>query len=332
MKVVKAVKFSYTQTTETHQLLETFRMMVNEAIHLCLLENIKGRLSLRNRIYREFRERYEVSSKYPYSVAEVAWSIVKKHRRWHRRPIAKRLMLKLDSEAYSLSYAVISLPFKTDQQRVLVPLRYGDYQRSFLTDDTLRRGSITITESSVVIAFSKEVESFQPCGLIGVDLNERSAVCSDGARIDLSEVARLHTLYGVRRSRFYAKHPHDRRLKRKFAGSRREKKRVKQFLQREAKKVVERAKLAGKGIVVERLKGIRFKHLRGNGEGARRRRRIALWPFRQFQGYVEYKARWNGVPVEYVSAACTSQTCFHCRFVNRKLKLGDREWRCPSCG
>jgi IS605 OrfB family transposase len=332
VKAIKAVSFAYTQTAATRELLETFRMMVNHAIHVCLDENIKGRLRLRDRIYREFRERYQVSSAYPYSVAEVAWSIVKKHKRWHRRPHAKRLMMKLDAQVYSLDYAILSLPFRTGQPRLLVPLHYGDYQRSFLMESSLKRGSVTITETRVAIAFSKEVEPFQPKSLLGIDLNEKSAVCSDGARINLSEVARLHTLYGVRRSSFYARHPHDRRLKKKFAGSRREKERVKQFLQKEAKRIVEKARRESNGIILERLKGIRCAHRKGNGEGANRRRRIALWPFRQFQGYIEYKARWQGVPTEYVGAAYTSQTCHHCRFVNRKLKLTDREWQCPACG
>ncbi len=81
VKCVKAVQFTHRPTEQTQELLETFRMMVNHAIHICLEEGIKGRLNLRNRIYKEFQEKYSVVSCYPYSVAEVAWSIVKKHRR-----------------------------------------------------------------------------------------------------------------------------------------------------------------------------------------------------------------------------------------------------------
>ena len=76
---VKSVKFGCTQTSQTRELLESFRAMVNHAIHTCLEENIKGRLKLRDRIYKEFQREYEVLSVYPYAVAEVAWSIVKKH-------------------------------------------------------------------------------------------------------------------------------------------------------------------------------------------------------------------------------------------------------------
>ncbi len=82
MKAVKSVKFGYSPTPMTRELLETFRDMVNDAIRICLDEAIKGRLKLRNGIYKEFQKSYGVVSCYPYSVAEVAWSIVKKHRRW----------------------------------------------------------------------------------------------------------------------------------------------------------------------------------------------------------------------------------------------------------
>jgi len=156
-------------------------------------------------------------------------------------------------------------------------------------------------------------------------------VGSDGSKYDLSEVARVHTEYGVRRGDFYARHSDDRRLKQKFAGSTRETDRTLQLLHWVAKKVVEKSKLRKEAIVLERLKGIRYAHQRGNGEGRGTRRRIALWPFRQLQSYIEYKAAWAGIPVEYVNAARTSQICSKCGHINKKLMLSDREWRCP-CG
>ena len=122
----------------------------------------------------------------------------------------------MDAANFSLNYSILSLPFKKGE-RVLVPLRYGEYQRSFLMDKTLKRGSVTLTESSIVIAFSKEIAAAEPSRRVGYDFNEKSIVGSDGTRYDLSEVARLHTLYGVRRSRYYERHPDDRRLKKKFS-------------------------------------------------------------------------------------------------------------------
>ncbi len=104
-------------------MLSTFRDMVNDAIRICLEENIMGRLKLRDRIYSELQERYGVVSCFPYCVAEVAWSIVKKHKRWQRNPYAKKLMFKMDAANFSLNYSIISLPFKKGE-RVLMPLKY----------------------------------------------------------------------------------------------------------------------------------------------------------------------------------------------------------------
>lgn len=77
MKAVKGVLFGYRPNPQTLELLSTFKDMANDAIRICLDENIMGRLKLRDRIYKEFQERYGVVSRFPYSVAEVAWSIVK---------------------------------------------------------------------------------------------------------------------------------------------------------------------------------------------------------------------------------------------------------------
>lgn len=264
-KVIKSVKFAYAPTPLARELLGTFRDMVNEAIRICLLEGIKGRLGLRDRIYKEFQERYNVVSCFPYSVAEVAWSIVKKHRRWHRKPFAKRLMLKMDSANYSLNYGIIGLPNKKGQ-RVLIPLKYGDWQRSFLMDTTLKRGAVTMTENAIIIAFSKETTTVEPSRKVGYDLNHASIVGSDGIRIDLSQVARLHTEYGVRRSEFYKEHPNDRRLKQKFASSRRERERVNQALNVVSKQVVEKAVKNREAIILEKLRGF----ARQAGKGMRR--------------------------------------------------------------
>jgi IS605 OrfB family transposase len=293
VKAVKGVKFGYRPTPQTVDLLSTFRDMVNDALRICLGENIKGRLKLKDRVYKEFQERYGLVSCFAYSVAEVAWSIVKKHKHWQRKPIARRLMFKMDASNFSLNYLILSLPFKKGE-RVPIPLQYGEYQKSFLMDKTLKRGSITMTESSITIAFSKEAPMTEPSRKVGYDLNEKSVVGSDGSKYDLSEVARLHTLYGIRRSRFYEKHPLDRRLKRKFASSRRERERVDQALHGVSTLIVEKARANGEAIVLERLNGIRFSHRKGNGEGKARRRRIALWPFRQLHSYIDYKARWAG--------------------------------------
>lgn len=331
IKVTKAVTFGYIPTPLTVNLLETFRLMVNEAISICLKEDIQGRLRLRTRIYEGFKAEYGVVAGFPYSVAEVAWSIVKKHRKWNRIPVAKRLMMKMEAQKYSINHLVISLPFKKGT-RVVIPLICGEYQQSYLTNQELRRGSVTITEEKIIVAFSAQLPRRVPTSRIGIDLNEKSAVCSDGSKYDLSEVARVHTEYGLRRAHFHRIHPRDRRLMHSYASSLREKERVRQVLHRDAKKIVQEAKTKNQSLVLERLGGVRYAHKKGNGESKKKRARVALWPFGLLQSYISYKAAWNGVRVEFVSAAWTSKICHNCRRVNGNLKVFERSWQCPSCG
>ena len=240
-------------------------------------------------------------------------------------------MFKMDSRNYSIICSILSLPFRKGE-RIFIPLEFGEYQRSFLMDTALKRGTVTITESSIVIAFSKENTTMNPSKSVGYDLNEKSIVGSDGARYDLTEVARLHTLYGVKRSSFFERHPHGKRIRKKFASSRREKARVGEVLHRVSSQILERAKTNNNAIVLERLSGIRYAHQKGNGESKQQRRRIAMWPFRQLQSCIDYKAKWAGVFVEYVSPSYTSKTCHACGTINRELKLTDRSWLCPQCG
>ena len=118
MKAFKGIRFAYQATPQTRELLSTFKDMVNHAVRICLAENTKGRLKLRDRIYKEFQDRFGLVSCFPYSVAEVAWSILKKHKRWHRKPYAKRLMLKMDAANFSLLESLLSTsPLHTRPRR-----------------------------------------------------------------------------------------------------------------------------------------------------------------------------------------------------------------------
>ena len=329
MRAIKSVVFNYQPNTQILDLLNTFRQMVNEAIHICISENIKGRLNLRNRIYHDFNEKYGLVTCYNYSVAEVAWSIVKKHKRWHRKPFAKHLMLKMDSYNYTLNISLLSIPYKKGE-RILIPLQYGDYQRSFLMDKTIKRGSITITARNIMISFSKEAGTIEPLRKVGYDINEKSLVSSDGIRYDLSEVSRIRNEYGYRRKKFYEKHSYDTRLKKKSSQNSREKNRIKQFLNRVSKDVVQKAKESKSLIVMEKLTHIRNSMKKGNGKGKKLRGRINRWSFHILQQQIVYKANWEGVPVEFVNPKNTSKTCSVCGQVNKKLKA-EKEWQCP-CG
>ncbi len=310
--------------------------MVNHAIHICLSENIRGRLNLRNRIYRDFRERYDVVSCYAYNVAEIAWSVVKRHKKWNRNPFVKHLMLKVDRFNYSLNYSILSLPSRKNH-RILIPLKYGGYQRSFLLDATLRRGSVTMTDSTIIITFKRKVQEIEVHGKVGFDCNENSLVgfTSDGTllKYDTSQASCDRAQYRMIRSKIAKELHDDRRVGRRLLDKygRKERGKVNQLLHKISKTVVEYAKRNQYGIVLEDLKGIRRRLRRGNHHGRNLRSRLNAWSFRELQRQIEYKAKWDGMPVSYVNAAHTSQTCSICGSMNKDLRY-ERVWQCPSCG
>ena len=55
--------------------------------------------------------------------------------------------------------------------------------------------------------------------------------------------------------------------------------------------------------------------------------------FGAFRRMLEYKARWYNRKIVFVNRFYpSSKTCHNCGYVNKGLKLSDRQWVCPQCG
>ena len=60
---------------------------------------------------------------------------------------------------------------------------------------------------------------------------------------------------------------------------------------------------------------------------------ISEMNFGEFRRMLEYKALWYGRDIVYVDRFYpSSKTCNHCGYINKNLKLSDRQWICPQCG
>jgi len=331
MLSVKAVTFRYKPTEEALSLLETFRNMVNEALRLGFEKKPKSRFKLIMEVYQTFKQRYGLHTHYILNACECAFAMLR-NRKWKKKPYAKHLFLKLDNQAYQLNYMLLRIP-TAPRNFIIIPLIGGEHQLAFLRDATLKRGSVTLTDSKISISFSKETAEIEPLSMVAYDINEKSMVSSSGEKYDLSHVAGMHHQYSRIRASIGKNTHRDRRVKQKLLAKygKAERHRVNQALHKVSKQIVEKAKQSKSIIVLEKLTNILRSHRRGNGEGRKMRGRLHRWSFHELQRQIEYKAKWEGIPVEYVRATNTSKKCSQCGFLNKALKY-EREWQCPRCG
>ena len=55
--------------------------------------------------------------------------------------------------------------------------------------------------------------------------------------------------------------------------------------------------------------------------------------FGEFRRILEYKSNWYGRKIVFIDRFYpSSKTCNHCGYINKTLKLSDRQWVCPDCG
>ena len=60
---------------------------------------------------------------------------------------------------------------------------------------------------------------------------------------------------------------------------------------------------------------------------------ISEMNFGEFRRVLEYKAKWYNRKIVFVDRFYpSSKTCHNCGYVNKGLKLSDRQWVCPHCG
>ena len=60
---------------------------------------------------------------------------------------------------------------------------------------------------------------------------------------------------------------------------------------------------------------------------------ISEMNFGEFRRMLEYKAKWYNRRIIFVDRFYpSSKTCHNCGYINKQLKLSDRQWVCPNCG
>lgn len=332
-RTVKSIRCRYTSSEELVSLFEDFRLMCNDAIRIAVKECPKNRFALIELAYPRLKE-YGLHTHYLLNACEVAYAA---YRNKNRRcdPCVKRAFVKLDSQSYSLDHLILRIPTKP-KRFVYLTLRVSNYHLSFIDDPTLKKGSITLTDGTVSIVFSKEIAAIAPLGYVGVDVNERNVTIATTTGYvkpfkEFAEVAEIKERYRAIRAKISQRTRQDSRISKQLYAKfgRRERNRTNQRIHGVSKKIVDHAKANRLGIVMERLKGIRRLYRKGNGQGRFYRARMNSWVYNETQRQIEYKAKWENLPVTYINPKGTSRNCPDCG--SRVVNLGRRELYCPSC-
>src|SRR4030067_450960 len=309
---------------EAKFLLEDFRLAVNNAVRVGLQARATSRNALNRIAYKDFRQNHpRIYSQHLVSAFEVAASILKVYRRRARSnaairiPYVKRMMMKAENQAYRLDRdsGVIDLPIRTGCH-VKLKLVVSQYHRRYLDDPTLSLGALTILPDRVIVDFRKEApKPYAPESIISLDTNESSldGVClqendTKVVRASFPDVAIIQQRHHDRRKTLQKKKAHDRRTARflcRREGSR-EHHKIDYRMHEVANSVLNFAEKKKSAIVLENLKGMKFKRNKSLN------RRLSLWPRRKLHQIIEYKAQWRGIPVVKMDPRYSSRKCAIC--------------------
>ncbi|WP_136415853.1 RNA-guided endonuclease TnpB family protein [Herbaspirillum sp. ST 5-3] len=238
-----------------------------------------------------------------------------------------RASVHYDKRTYSLKGDTVSL--NTLNGRIVVPMILGDHQRRIVGSGKPKEAELVFCRGKwffnlVVESGDKKQDA---SGLVmGVDVGENNLAATSTGKVFGGEQLRDW------RDRHLA-------LRRRLQsnGSQSAKQTLRQVSGKEARRVKHVNHETSKAIVAEAMKAGVAKilmedltHIRDRIKGGKRvRGRLHRWAFRQLQTFVEYKAKAEGIEVEYVSPAYTSQTCSCCGELGKRAK---HRFVCEHCG
>jgi len=332
--VVKAVKQNYSPTPEVLMLLESFRSMLNQCVRIGLETNATSMKSLSLKTYKQLCH-YDVLSCYKLCASSAAAGILRNYHKAKRKSPNTKIPY-CHREQLTTCYG-----FKIHDGKLWLPLRFHEQIPISLTPHTLavlaefNVRSVTLTARTLSISYSKETAEIEPTGYIGIDrnLNNVTTASSDGhtEQLDLSEATRIKAQ--CRETKHHMKR-NDVRVRRRVFGKygRIQKNKVQQILHHTSKLIVGEAKEKQVGIVMENIKNIRRLYRKGNWQGKKYRATMNSWSYAELQRQIEYKARWEGIPIIYVPPHGTSSKCSICGSRMTRIPEENRKLQCPSCG
>lgn len=321
------------------ELLDTFRHMVNDCIRIGLKNDASSlkRLSLLS--YKLLSTRYDVLTYYKLCAISRAAGILAARKKSIKRGAKSR-------SPYSIKPQLVSYyGFKIENNVLKIPVAKGQYfviplnnyvQRILSFDKNIRIRSFTLTSDTLSISYSKEIDEIETKRVAGIDRNLRNLTygsCNRILQYDLSQAIEIpETTKDVIKS--FKRN--DARIRKKLASKygKRRKNRINQLLHGVSKHIVQHAIENKQAIVFEDIRHIRRLYQKGNGRGRQFRGVMNSWSFHEIKRQIEYKAKWEGIPVIQLSVKDTNGTSALCPRCGERLQEDRRMHRqlwCHKC-
>jgi len=193
-------------------------------------------------------------------------------------------------------------------------------------------GGLLLTEKGLIVSFKRSVGGVEPKRWASFDVNLTNVTALiDGrvARYDLRQLYHVHRVYEEKRRRIQKLSKHKpktaKRLMRKY--SKRERNRARDLMHKLTTKIARELKELQSGAILEDLKNVKDRVLRRSKS---LNRKLSKWNARQLQSMLEYKLKWLGLPVRYVSPKNSSRICPLCS--GRMATYDGRLTKCGKCG
>ena len=335
MLAIKSVKQNYVPSDKLLDLLEQFKLMVNDCVEIGMASNVPSLKALSLRAYHKL-ERYDMPSYYKLCAISRATAILASRKKSLRRGISTK-------SPYTVKQQLVSCyGFKLVDNILRIPFGRGEFfaiplnrhTQEVLSDPDLRVRSFTLTASTLSICISKEVQEIGCAKTAGVDRNLRNITYGNGSLIKQYNISKCSRIVTMTREVVGSFKRNDVRIRKKLAfkyGMRR-RNRINSIVHRVTKDIIETALENREAIVLEDIKGIRTLYRRGSYQGKKYRAIMNSWSFGEVQRQIDYKAKWSGVPVIHLSRSETMGTSTICPRCGERLQFEqNRQLWCSSC-
>jgi len=345
-QTVKGIKVDFEPNQELEKLFRSYVKAINLFLNIAYSNNITslGRL---NQFRQKVKEKCGITGYASVMALRDALAI---YRSWRKRggrkpkPKIRKPFLRL-SIPYNAELENGRIRITIERGKyVWLRLKIGKYQQPFikaLNEGKLKLGEIVVKRGYIILTVKKESLPYQPEGYLALDINEKSingVLYKNGEfsflKWSLGKVYSLNQTYTKLTEKLQKKYPNRwalwRKVNRKRFKNRARK--VDWHLHNITRQIVDFAEKEKALIILEDLKNIKnrinkrkLKKNKYSGKVQPHRTkpksllgRLNRACFRKIEFMINYKAKWNNIPLTYIKPHYTSRICPRCGWIDRK--------------